>query len=185
MPSKHDQARPRLLTVALAGCVRACSPNFAPYPIGRTRETIMNTELVTAVENAAKIIIEQNPSYTPEQAQALAISVMKSAGVNFDAPAKAPPPATRPAAPRLDAAALANMSPAERSAAWREQEKNLLGWVDVVSSYEPPINEAAEAARARLVEMRALSDAATDMERAQRALDRERLMQIVLAQGGN
>lgn len=144
----------------------------------------MNTTLTAALDSAAAIIVSQNEGMSVDSAKALARQVMEAAGVDFSAPAPAPAkPAAPPAVPRIDAAALANASPAERYTAWREHEKNLANWLDAKQSYIEPISDEAQAAKARLLEMRAQSEAETDLEKVRRAMEKERLHSIILANG--
>jgi hypothetical protein len=146
----------------------------------------MTTSTEAQIKSAAAILISQNQTLTTEQAEQLARAVIEASQSPAGGPIPKPatPATAPPPVPRIDVAALANASPAERAAAWRKHERDLAGWIPVRQSYEEPINETAVAARARLTELRTMSDAATDAERASRALERERLMQVVLAGGG-
>jgi hypothetical protein len=126
---------------------------------------------------AAALILNQNPALGAEAAAELARAVL-----NVKAPA-ADPVAGPPPMPRLDVAALANAIPAQRAAAWMAHEKALSEWIPARTSYAEPVTEDAQRARDKLAELRTQAEAATDAEKVQRALDREKLMEVIIAGG--
>jgi hypothetical protein len=132
---------------------------------------------------AAAKLQSEDSTLQPERAEQLARLVMEAANEKIPAPTgePTPKPATRPVAPRLPD--MTGMSPAEKSAAWRKQEQDLAAWDQIAKSYIEPISDAAMAAKARLLELRAASEASTDAERVRRAMEREKLMETIIAGG--